>query len=72
LRVRQGIANSIPFEEIDAATGSGFRFAAEAFAKVVREGGMAAIQRAAAASNDIAATLDAIQTSARTGQLVTL
>jgi predicted dehydrogenase len=72
LRVRQGIANSIAFEEIDAATGSGFRFAAEAFAKVVREGDMAAIQRAAAASQDIAATLDAIQTSARTGQLVTL
>ena len=72
LRVRKGIANSIAFEEIDAATGSGFRFAAEAFAKVVREGDMAAIQRAAAASHDIAATLDAIQTSARTGQLVTL
>jgi predicted dehydrogenase len=72
LRVRQGIANSIAFEEIHSTTGSGFRFAAEAFAKVVRESDIAAIERAAAASHDIAATLDAIQTSARTGQVVTL
>ena len=72
LRVRQGIANSIAFEEIHSTTGSGFRFAAEAFAHVVREGDMAAIERTAAASHDIAATLDAIQTSARTGQVVTL
>jgi predicted dehydrogenase len=72
LRVRQGIANSIAFEEIHSTTGSGFRFAAEAFAKVVRESDIAAIERAAAASHDIAATLDAIHTSARTGQVVTL
>jgi predicted dehydrogenase len=72
LRVRPGIANSIPFEEVHSASGSGFRFAAEAFATVVREGDMAAIERAAAASHDIAATLDAIQTSARTGQMTTL
>jgi predicted dehydrogenase len=72
LRVRKGIANSIAFEDIHSATGSGFRFAAEAFANVVHEGDMAAIERAAAASHDIAATLDAIQTSARTGQVLTL
>ena len=72
LRVRQGVANSIPFEEVHSASGSGFRFAAEAFAQVVRAGDMAAIERAAVASQDIAATLDAIQTSARTGQVVTL
>jgi predicted dehydrogenase len=72
LRVRQGVANSIPFEEVHCASGSGFRFAAEAFAQVVRAGDMAAIERAAVASQDIAATLDAIQTSARTGQVVTL
>jgi predicted dehydrogenase len=72
LRVRQGVANIIPFEDIYSATGSGFRFAAEAFAQVVRTGDMAAIERAAAASHDIAATLDAIQTSARTGQVVPL
>jgi predicted dehydrogenase len=72
LRMRKGIANSIAFEDIHSATGSGFRFAAEAFAHVVREGDMAAIECAATASHDIAATLDAIKTSARTGQVVTL
>ena len=72
LRLRKGIANSIAFEDIHSATGSGFRFAAEAFAHVVHEGDMAAIERAADASQDIAATLDAIQNSARTGQVVTL
>jgi predicted dehydrogenase len=72
LRVRQGIANSIPFEEVHSASGSGFRFAAEAFAQVVRAGDMTAIERAAAASHDIAATLDAIHTSAKTGHVVHL
>jgi len=72
LRVRKGIANSIPFEDIHSASGSGFRFAAEAFAQVVRDGNMAAIERAAAASHDIAATLDAIQASAKTGEAVYL
>nr|WP_315261661.1 Gfo/Idh/MocA family oxidoreductase [uncultured Limnohabitans sp.] len=72
LRVRQGVANSIPFEDVHSASGSGFRFAAEAFAQVVREGDMAAIERAAMASHDIAATLDAIQISAKLGQLVSL
>jgi predicted dehydrogenase len=72
LRIRKGIANSIAFEDIPSATGSGFRFAAEAFAHVVRTGDMAAIERAAEASHDIAASLDAIQISARTGQVVTL
>ena len=72
LRVRQGIANRIAFEEIQSATGSGFRFAAEAFARVVHEGDMAAIERAATASHDIAATIEAIQTSAKTEQVVRL
>jgi predicted dehydrogenase len=72
LRVRQGIANSIPFEQVRSATGSGFRFAAEAFAKVVHEQNRHAIERAAAASHDMAATLDAILASAKTGQLVTV
>jgi predicted dehydrogenase len=72
MRVRRGTANSIPFEDIRSATGSGFRFAAEAFAEVVSKNDTGAIQRAAAASKDIAATLDAIQASARSGQLVAL
>lgn len=70
LRVRRGIANSIPFEDIRAASGSGFRFAAEAFAKVVAEQDFDAIERAAAASLDIAATLEAIARSAREGRPV--
>jgi len=70
LRVRRGIANSIPFEEIRSASGSGFRFAAEAFAKVVAEQDFEAIDRAAAASLDIAATLEAIARSAREGRVV--
>lgn len=70
LRVRRGIANSVPFEEIVTATGSGFRFAAEAFATVVRAQDFAAIERAAQASLDNAATLEAIASSARMGQKV--
>ena len=72
LRVRRGIANTIPFEEIACGTGSGFRFAAEAFAKVVAGKDFAAIGRAAAASLDIATTLEAIEKSARSGQVVDL
>jgi predicted dehydrogenase len=72
LRVRRGIANNIPFESIHSGAGSGFRFAAEAFAKVVAERDFAAIGRAARASLDIAATLEAIERSARSGQAVDL
>ncbi len=70
MRVRRGTANSIPFENVTSATGSGFLFAAEAFAKVVADQDFAAIDRAASASLDIAATLEAIGSSARTGLAV--
>lgn len=70
LRVRRGTANTIPFEEISSATGSGFRFAAEAFAQVVADKDQIAIDRAAAASMDIAATLQALAQSARSGETV--
>lgn len=72
MRVRRGIANTVAYDDIRSATGSGFRFAAEAFAKVVQDRDQAAIDRAAAASLDIAATLEAIAESVRTGQTVTL
>ncbi len=72
LRVRRGFAGTVPFEEIASATGSGFYFCAEAFAKVVAEKDFAAIERAAAASLDIAATLEAIAVSAREGRAVAL
>jgi predicted dehydrogenase len=72
LRVRRGIANTIPFEDIPAAMGSGFKFAAEAFADVVRRRDVAAIGRAKQASLDIVQTLEAIAQSARSGKSVTL
>ena len=70
MRVRRGTANSIPFENVTSATGSGFLFAAEAFANVVANKDFAAIERAASASLGIAATLEAIARSARTGLAV--
>jgi predicted dehydrogenase len=65
LRVRRGIANTVPFEEIRSPCGSGFRFAAEAFANVVAARDFEAIELAAEASLDNAATLEALAASAR-------
>lgn len=72
LRLRHGIAFNVPFEDIHAAPGSGFLFAAEAFAKMVRERDVAAFEAAAAASIDIAAILEAIARSAANGEAVPL
>jgi predicted dehydrogenase len=72
LRVRRGSANTVPFEDVVSGGGSGFRFAAEAFAKVVAEQDFAAIARAAVASLDNASTLEALARSARLGQAVEL
>ena len=69
LRIRKGTANTVPFEDISAEVGSGFRFAAEAFAMAVAENAAAFIERAAQASLDNAATLEAIARSAKTGQV---
>jgi len=70
LRVRRGGTGA--FESLDSPVGSGFRFAAEALAAVVATRNSAAIERAAQASLDIAATLDAIVASARSGEMVTV
>ena len=72
LRMRKGTAFNIPFETIEAPTGSGFRFAAETFAQMVanRDNGKMAYYEAA--SHDIAATLEAIAKSARSGYPVDL
>ncbi|MEY2953362.1 MAG: hypothetical protein RLZZ401_1449 [Pseudomonadota bacterium] len=67
MRVRKGFGNATPFVDVQSATGSGFAFCAEAFAKVIREKDFAAIARAEAASVDIAATLAAIAQSAKLG-----
>ena len=70
LRLRRGSANTVPFDEIHAGVGSGFRFAAEAFASLVAERDFDAMEHAAAASLDIAATLEALAQSARLGRPV--
>jgi len=72
LRIRRGAANSVPFEDVRSATGSGFRFAAEAFAAFASGRNAAALTRAAEASIDNAATLEAIARSARLGTTVDL
>jgi predicted dehydrogenase len=70
LRMRRGIVNGIPFESVRSDVGSGFRFEAEAFAKVIADKDFAAIALATQASLDNAATLDAIAQSARSKQSV--
>ena len=70
LRIRRGTANVIPFEDVHSGMGNGFKFAAEAFAKVIAAKDFAAIERAAGASIDNAATLEALANSARTGAAV--
>ena len=68
MRVRRGPTGMVPLETVSSPVGSGFRFAAEAFARVVAAGDQAAIDRAASASLDIAAMIEAVALSARTGQ----
>lgn len=70
LRVRRGTASSIPFEELHSSPGSGFRFAAEAFSRLVGEADFDACDRAAQASLDNSATLEALARSAREGRRV--
>ena len=65
LRIRRGVANTIPFEEIHSAPGSGFAYCVKAFARVAATRDFEAIERAAKASLDIAVTLEAIAQSAR-------
>lgn len=72
LRLRRGTGNPIPYEPLITGVGSGFRFAVEAFAQVVAQRDQAAIERAAQASLDIAATLEAMAHSARSGQWVSV
>jgi predicted dehydrogenase len=72
MRLRRGPGMRTPFELVSSPVGSGFRFAAEAFAAKVATGDHAALARAAEASLDNADTLAAIARSARLGQAVTL
>ena len=70
MRVRRGTAGTVPLEVVSSLVGSGFRFAVEAFAAQVAARDFDAIERAAVASLDIAAVMDAIVQSARGGQTV--
>jgi predicted dehydrogenase len=70
MRLRRGMANSVPFEDVRSAVGSGFRFTAEAFARMAAGHDAATVERAAQESLDNAATLEAIAQSARQGRLV--
>jgi len=69
MRIRKGIPNTIAYEEIKSPTGSGFKFAIEAFTKVVQNKDTKSITQSTAASIDIAATLEAIKKSAITGKM---
>jgi len=72
LRLRRGVANSIPFEEISCPSGSGFRFAAETFAQALAHGDRALFERARQSSLDNMATLEALALSAREDRAVAL
>jgi len=72
MRLRRGPGMRTPFEAVSSPVGSGFRFAAEAFAAKVVAGDHTALARAAEASLDNAGTLAAIARSARLGQAVAL
>jgi len=67
LRVRYGITNNIPFELINADSGSGFLFAAEAFVKMVRNNDHKQFEFHEKISIDNAATLSALALSAKLG-----
>ena len=70
MRLRRGIANNIPFEVIESDSGSGFRFAAEMFSSLVAARDFDAADRAAQASLDNTATLEALAQSAKLGRPV--
>ncbi len=72
LRLRRPPGAAVPLESYNDGTGNGFCFAAEAFAQVVARQDTAAIDRAAQASLNIAATLHALLRSAREGCVTTL
>jgi predicted dehydrogenase len=71
--IRKGIPATIPFERVVSPVGSGFRFAAETFAQLVRgTQPSSAAEEMARTSMDIASTLEAIHQSAKDGRPVTI
>lgn len=76
MRIRRGTAFNLPFEPVNSlcgiATGSGFRFCAEAFAHKIRTNDFAAMQVAEQYSLDNAQVLEALARSAKSGQIINL
>lgn len=71
MMLRRGTAQNTPFEEVSSLVGSGFLFAVETFARLVRgTERQSLVSHAARASLDIAATVDAIYESVRSEQPV--
>jgi predicted dehydrogenase len=70
MRVRKSPTATVPYEQVHSRTGSGFRFGAEAFARMVAEKDFVGMERLAAISFDVARTIDAITQSARSGEEV--
>ena len=70
MEVRKGTAMTAPFETIAVPGGSGFRFAAEAFAMKIASRDADAVAQAAEASIDIASTLEAIWRSIKSNSPV--
>jgi predicted dehydrogenase len=76
MRIRRGTAFTLPLEVVDSpcgvATGSGFRFCAEAFAAKIRAKDFAAVAVAETYSLDNAAVLAALAKSAKSGKIETV
>lgn len=72
LRLRRGTAAATPFETIDLPSGDGFRFEAESFARMIRQGPAAWNGASEAESVDTALSLEALLRSLRDGGWVTL
>ncbi len=72
LRIKRGAAGTVPFETVEVPAGDGFLAEAESFARMVRQGVGAWNGASAAESLDTVMALQAIATSAPTGDWVAL
>jgi predicted dehydrogenase len=72
LRLRRGVANSIPFEAIDSPCNSGFFYAAETFVQMITKQDQALMAHYQSMSIDIAHSLHCLAASARSGTWQTL
>lgn len=68
LRIRRGVAHTVPFEEAEVEHANGFRLTAESFAALARGDAAAWTGATPEESIDIAMTIDAIRASAASGR----